>query len=66
MVGIGREIKKELKFQLWSRLNEKYYKILRRTVVCGLWLWFVVVVCGFVVFSDYNTYPSLNLDFNLD
>ena len=43
---------RELKFQLWLRLSEKYLKILRRTRGG------VVVV----VFSDYNTYPSLDLD----
>ena len=35
----------------------------------GLWLWFVVcglwfVVCGCGLLSDYNTYPSLDFDFD--
>ena len=52
----------KLKFQLWLRQSEKCWKILRRTVV-WLWLW---CGCGFVIFSDYNTYPSLDFDFDFD
>ena len=40
---------RELKFQLWLRLSEKYGG--------------GVVV---VVFSDYNAYPNLDFDFDLD
>ena len=34
-------------------------------VVCGV-VWFVVcgVVCGLWFLSDYNTYPSLDFDFD--
>ena len=52
------------KFQLWSRLSEKCENNLRRTVVCGLWCGCGVVVVWFS--SDYNTYPSLDFDFDFD
>ena len=53
--------------QIWTTLDiwliligEKWQKISRRTVVvvwCGCGLWFS---------SDYNTYPSLDFDFEFD
>ena len=50
------------------RLREKYFKTLRRTRggVAVLVAVVMVVVAEVVFFCDYNAYPSLDFDFDLD